>query len=309
MTMVALPQEPSSPLGDGDHSPAGGVILLETRRFLIASALLSLGVLSLGLLFCLVFVSQVIHARDQEVIYTDFRSALANALAPVGQTDVEGGLLMPGDPVAVIQIPVLGMQEVVLEGTTSTVLQSGPGHKRDTVLPGQPGTSVILGRQAAYGGPFGDIHRLEAGSRITVITGQGEHQYAVIGVRRAGDPTLPPLEPGQGRLTLVTADGPRYMPTDVLRVDAALLSTPQPSPPRVITAAVLDSAELPMHGDPAALVPTLLWLQVMLIAVIATVWMLIRWGRWQAWMVGAPVLLFVGVQVANDALRLLPNLV
>ncbi|MFM9135808.1 MAG: class E sortase, partial [bacterium] len=292
----------------GNDDAASAEESLDTRRFIAASALLTLGALCLGLLVCLVFVSQVIHARDQEVIYSDFRSALANALAPVGQTTIEGAPLAPGDPVAVLQIPVLGVQEVVLEGTTSTVTQSGPGHKRDTVLPGQAGTSVIYGRQASYGGPFGQISLLEPGSTINVVTGQGEHQYSVIGVRRAGDPVLPPLEAGQGRLTLVTGDGPRYMPNDILRVDAALVSPVQPAPARFVTAASLDPSELAMSGDPAALVPALLWAQLLLIAAVGTVWLLMRWGRWQAWLVAVPVLLFVGISLANDVLRLLPNL-
>lgn len=296
-------QRPAPQGGDSD-SPAR----LDTRRFVVASALLTFGALCLGLLLCLVFVSQVIHARDQEVIYSDFRSALANALAPVGQTTIEGAPLAPGDPIGVLQIPVLGVQEVVLEGTTSTVTQSGPGHKRDTVLPGQAGTSVIYGRQASYGGPFGQISLLEPGSTITVVTGQGEHQYSVIGVRRAGDPVPPPLETGQGRLTLVTADGPRYMPDDILRVDAALVSPAQAAPARFVTAASLDPSELAMAGDPAALVPALLWAQLLLLAAVGTVWLLMRWGWSQAWLVAVPVLLFVSVSLANDVLRLLPNL-
>ncbi len=281
---------------------------VSSRRFLAASALLALGVMCLGLLACLVFVSQVIHARDQEVVYSDFRSALANAVAPAGQVSVDGVLLAPGDPVAVMTIPVIGLQEVVLEGTSSTVTQSGPGHKRDTVLPGQAGTSVIFGRQAAYGGPFAEIHRLEPGSTITVATGQGEHEYSVIGVRRSGDPVLPALESGQGRLTLVTGSGPRFMPDDILRVDAALMTPAQPAPPRVLGPVSLDPAEAAMQGDPTALVPTLLWAQVLLVACLGAVWSMARWGRWQTWLVALPVLLFVGISLANDSLRLLPNL-
>lgn len=296
---------PEPPGGRGSSVAA----LLASPRFVVACGLVTLGALCLGFLATLILVSPVIHARDQEVVYSDFRYDLANALAPVGQTDLSGVLLQPGDPVGVIIIPSLGVQEVILEGTTSTVTQSGPGHKRDTVLPGQAGTSVVYGRQATYGGPFGDLGRLEPGATITVITGQGEHQYSVTGVRRAGDPVPPVLEPGQGRLTLVTADGPRYLPTDLLRVDAILLTDAQPSPARVLGPASLDPAEGAMQGDPAALVPTLLWAQLLLVASIATVWLLIRWGRWQTWLVALPVLLFIGISLANDAIRLLPNLV
>jgi hypothetical protein len=34
----------------------------------------------------------------------------------------------------------------------------------------------------------------------------------------------------------------------------------------------------------------------------------VRWGRWQAWIVGVPVLLAVGLAVADLASSFLPNL-
>lgn len=282
--------------------------LIQSPIFLVASALIIFSVLALGFLANLLIVSQLTHARDQEVLYSDFRSELANAIAPVGQTDVNGALLRPGAPVAVLEIPDIGLKEVVVEGTTSTVTQSGPGHKRDTVLPGQPGTSVIYGRQAAFGGPFGQLEILQPGMVITATTGQGPAEYRVTAVRRPGDPVPPALAQGQGRLTLVTALGPRFMPTDLLRVDAELVTQAQPAPPRILTPASLDPAEQAMAGDPAGLVPLLLWLQLLLVAAVATVWLVVRWGRWQAWLVAAPIVFFAGVMASMSALQLLPNL-
>lgn len=279
-----------------------------STQFLVVGVLLALGILCVGFLANLIVVSQLIHARDQEVLYSDFRSELANAIAPVGQTDINGALLVPGAAVAVLEIPDLGMREVVVEGTTSTVMESGPGHKRDTVLPGQAGVSVIYGRQAAFGGPFGQLEILQPGMKIIATTGQGPAEYEVTGVRRPGDPVPAPVASGEGRLTLVTAMGPRFMPTDVLRVDAALVTDPQPAPTRVLTAAAMDPAEQAMAGDPAALVPLLLWLQLLLVVVVLTTWLAIRWGKWQAWLIAVPVILFVGVSASMSAIRLLPNL-
>ena len=292
----------------GSSAVPPGQDVTSSAQFILVGALLALGALSIGCLVNLVLVSQLVHARDQEVLYSDFRSQLANAIAPVGQTDVNGALLVPGAAVAVLEIPDLGMREVVVEGTTSTVMESGPGHKRDTVLPGQAGVSVIYGRQAAFGGPFGQLEIVQPGMKIVATTGQGPAEYEVIDVRRPGDPVPPPLAAGEGRLTLVTAMGPRYMPTDVLRVDAALVTDPQPAPARVLTAAAMDPAEQAMAGDPSGLVPLLLWLQLLLVVVIAAIWLVIRWGRWQAWLVAVPVIFFVGVMASMSAIRLLPNL-
>jgi LPXTG-site transpeptidase (sortase) family protein len=297
----------STPPGSGDtKDPAPR--FMDSPIFLVASVLLILSCLCLGFLANLLVVSQLIHARDQEVLYSDFRSELANAIAPVGQTDINGALLQPGAAIAILEIPDIGLQEVVVEGTTSTVTQSGPGHKRDTVLPGQAGTSVIYGRQAAFGGPFGQLEILQPGMTIVATTGQGVAEYRVIGVRRPGDPIPALLQSGEGRLTLVTAMGPRFMPTDLLRVDAELVSQVQPSPPRVITPASMDPAEQAMAGDPEGLVPLLLWLQVLLAVAVATVWLVLRWGKWQAWLVAAPIFFFAGVMASMSAIRLLPNL-
>lgn len=297
----------STPPGSGDtKDPAPR--FMDSPIFLVASVLLILSCLCLGFLANLLVVSQLIHARDQEVLYSDFRSELANAIAPVGQTDINGALLQPGAAIAILEIPDIGLQEVVVEGTTSTVTQSGPGHKRDTVLPGQAGTSVIYGRQAAFGGPFGQLEILQPGMTIVATTGQGVAEYRVIGVRRPGDPIPALLQSGEGRLTLVTAMGPRFMPTDLLRVDAELVSQVQPTPPRVITPASMDPAEQAMAGDPEGLVPLLLWLQVLLAVAVATVWLVLRWGRWQAWLVAAPIFFFAGVMASMSAIRLLPNL-
>ena len=278
-------------------------------RMITVSALLLLAATCMGFLATLVVVSQIQHARNQEIVYSDYRFDLANAIATVGQTTVEGQILPMGAPVAVLLIPEIGVQEVVLNGTTSSVMQSGPALRRDTVLPGQAGTSVIYGRQASYGGPFGDLGRLQPGSVIRAITGQGEHEYSVIAVRRAGDPLPPAREPGQGRLTLVTADGPRYMPTDVLRVDAVLLTDPQPAPRMLLGPVSLSASEQPMAGDPEGLVPLVLWGQLLVIAIVGGVWLVMRWGRWQAWLVAAPLIAFAGINAATAGIQLLPNLI
>ncbi|TDE01827.1 class E sortase [Jiangella asiatica] len=290
-----------------------------------AVALQILAVVLLGFIVHVVLLSQLQHTRDQQTAYADFRADLANAVAPVGQLappelpepgpvgeeqdeEEPDRLMALGTPVAVLEIPALGLSEVVFEGTTSDVMRSGPGHRRDTVLPGQEGTSVIMGRQTTYGGPFGRIHTLQPGDQITVVTGQGEHLYRVIGVRREGDPLLPPAEDGEGRLTLVTADGRPLMPSGVLRVDAELVSDPHPAPPRVLGSASLSEAEQTMAADDGAWYPLVLLGEALVLAVAGVVWTRLRLGRWQAWVVGIPVLAAIGLTTADQIARLLPNL-
>jgi len=280
---------------------------LRPRPPLAATALTILAALLLGFVGYLLLLSPIAHARAQSLGYAELRDELANGVAPLGQTR-DGALLPLGSPVALLELPGTGVREVVREGTTASVLAEGPGHRRDSVLPGQPGTTVIFGRRAAYGGPFGRITELTRGRVIVLTTGQGRHDYRVTGVRRAGDPVPVAAAAGTGRLTLVTATGPPFLPTGTVRVEAELTSPVQPVAPRVLTGASTSRAEKPMQGDPAALVPLLLWTQGLLVVCCGFVWARTRWGPRQSWLVGVPLLTGVGVAVATYAARLLPNL-
>ena len=169
--------------------------------------------------------SHIQHASSQEQLRGAFTEKLALATAPTSEGDENLFLLTDGSPVAYIEIPEIGVSEVVVEGTDSTALRSGPGHRRDTVLPGQSGTSVIMGRASAFGGPFGAIHTLKPGTLFSVVTGQGQHTYKVIGMRYAGEPEPVPAPQGVSRLVLETARGLPYSPSGVTRVDAQMIST------------------------------------------------------------------------------------
>lgn len=274
---------------------------------LVAQVLGIIAVLALSFLIELGLLGNLRHDRDQVQLAAQFRDELANAVAPVGPLDDANKPLAAGTPVAILEIPRVGLREVVVEGTSSGTLMSGPGHRRDTPLPGQVGTSVIAGRLAAYGGPFRLLDQLRPGDPITVTTGQGESSFAVLGVRHAGDLLPQPLSSGQGRLTLVTADGPALSPTDVVRVDAALRSAPQPRPAQLPSAA-LSPADVALAGDSLALLAVVGWSVLLVAAAVATVWVRFRAGWWQAWVIGVPVLVALGLTTSDEIAALLPNL-
>ncbi|MFC8517649.1 sortase [Streptomyces sp. NPDC057257] len=277
-------------------------------RHLARGGLLSLAALLLGITAQLLVVSGIQEHSAQHAAFDELRGQLALGTAPVAQTGQDGKLLAPSTPVAIVDIPRLGMSQVVLEGTDSSVLTDGPGHRRDTPMPGQAGTSVLMGRAAAYGGPFGKLGSLAEGDRFTVITGQGKATYQVIDVRRAGDQAPAPLAAGKGRLVLVTATGPRFMPAGVLRVDADLVSAPFQTPAAVIRSGTLPGSEEPLARPSGVPWPLVMWLQALLLAAVAAVWAWHRWGRHQTWIVFAPVVLVLGLQVATRMTELLPNL-
>jgi LPXTG-site transpeptidase (sortase) family protein len=219
-------------------------------------------------------------------------------------------LLRLGTPVALLEIPSIHLREVVGEGTTSGALMSGPGHRRDTPLPGQGGgiPSVIMGRAAAYGGPFARLHQLRPGETITVVTGEGTSRFKVRDLRTAGDPLPPPLSAGKGRLVLQTATGSPFVPHGVLTVDADLVTATLPGSPTVIPVGSLPTDEQPLGTETGTLWALVFWLQALILASVALVWSWNRWGHVQTWVVFVPVMLVIGFFLSGQVARLLPNL-
>ena len=279
-------------------------------REMAANTLIILSVCLLGFAVWFAFLSRLYYDRVQITSYATFRNALALATAPTGPTNPANPkqLLAPGSPVAVLNIPEINLTTVVFEGTSGGTLEGGPGLQRDTQLPGQAGVSVILGRRTAYGGPFSRLPSLRVGDRFSVTTGQGVSTFRVIDLRRGGDPFPPQLTTGQGRVTLVTADGPPLAPTGVLYVDADLTSQAKPTPAMILNSANLGASEQDLGTDSNALVPVVLW-GVLLVAVSALLaWAGRRWGRWQTWIIAVPTLGFLSLAIADQVTRLLPNL-
>lgn len=274
---------------------------------LAGQVLAIVAVVTLSFLVELTMLGDLGHDRAQAQLLGEFRSRLALATAPVGPLDAAQQPLATGTPVALLDIPKLHLREVVVEGTSSGPLMSGPGHRRDTPLPGQAGGSVIVGRRATYGAPFWSVDQLRPRDRFTVTTGQGTSSYTVLGLRRAGDP-LPPAPAGGSRLTLITTDGPALRPTGLLRVDTALLGNAFATPAQLPRQA-LPASDAALAGDSSALLEVVEWAVLLVAAALGVVWLRYRAGPWQAWVIGLPVLIALGLLTSDQLAALLPNLI
>jgi sortase A len=286
-------------------------------RQAVGSTLLILAICALGFVVWLALFSKLHYDHAQHGAYDTLRYELAEGTAPTGPTEIVNPnaanspteLVPFGAPVALLSIPQIGLRAVVLQGTTSSVLENGPGLLRDTPLPGQVGISVIMGRRAAYGGPFSKLASLAPGDAFTVVTGQTVAQYEVLDLRRGGDSSPPPPAAGQSRLILVTADGPPFAPSGLLYVDANLTSKPQPTPPMVLSSSDISPSENAMGTEPQAWLPIVLWGQLLLLVTLGLSWLRYAWGRWQTWLVAVPVLAYIVLSVGDEVTRLLPNVI
>lgn len=292
----------------GARGGVAGVPPLSPRLQFLRAVLVSLLAFSGAFLLHAAFVSGLQQSAAQEQLYDELREQLAAGTAPIGPTDSTGEEIAIGTPVAYLEIPKIGVEHVVVEGTTAGALLDGPGHRRDTPLPGQIGTSVILGRRGLYGAPFDGLRELQVGDLITVTTGQGKFEYRVTGLRVDGAPLPPPAAAGEGRLLLMTAAGNRFLPNGLLRVDATLDGTAVGGPARLISTTALPDRERAMGTDTSTLWALVLWLQAVILVSVGFVWAWYRWGRPQAWLVFVPPLCFVALGAAGETVRLLPNL-
>ena len=254
------------------------------------------------------------HHRAQTIAYDGLRTAMAKGTAPVNQIQVapgqtiETGSMNPvGTPVGLLEAPAIGLSEVILEGTSGDTLRSGIGHRRDSVMPGQPGTSVVLGRQTTYGGPFSQLYRLQPGDDVRVTTGQGLHSYRVLGLRRDGE-APPPTEGATARLELQTADGLALFPSGVLTVDAELVSAPAEPGVLAMLYPALPDDERAMASNSSAWFSTFFLATLLAAAAAGSVWLWHTWGRRQAWVIAVPLIIALGVATADLAMGALPNL-
>lgn len=84
-----------------------------------------------------------------------------------------------GDAIGRIDIPRIDLDMVFLEGTETGTLQHGPGHYKNTPLPGQPGTTAIAGHRTTYLAPFRHINEIEDGDEIRLELPYAAFTYEV----------------------------------------------------------------------------------------------------------------------------------
>jgi sortase A len=84
-----------------------------------------------------------------------------------------------GDALTRIKIPAIGVDTVVVEGTSASALKAGAGHYPNTPLPCEAGNVAIAGHRTTYGRPFNHLDRLKDGDVVILTTPIGSCTYEV----------------------------------------------------------------------------------------------------------------------------------
>lgn len=132
--------------------------------------------------------------------------------------------LSPGSALSRLEVPAIGIDDIVVAGIGVSDLKKGPGHFPDTPLPGQLGNAAIAGHRTTYGAPFFDIDQLSAGDEIIVTTLDGRYVYEVSGqqiVAPSDYEVVTTSDPLRSSLTLVSCD-PKWTAQNRIVVRAEL---------------------------------------------------------------------------------------
>ena len=102
---------------------------------------------------------------------------------PVGKQVV----LPAGQGFANLYIPEFGRDfaRTIVQGTSDSDLDAGPGHYVSSQLPGQLGNFAIAGHRVGKGEPFLNLDKLHPGDTIVVQTARNWYVYSVLGSRSA----------------------------------------------------------------------------------------------------------------------------
>ena len=267
-----------------------------------SKVLIAIGVLFLLFIGFELVIGGLAHTEDQGRLLSQFKTLVAS-----GRAAKPTWHPTPGQPIAQIAIPKIGVQEVVVQDTTPELMKGGPGHFLNTPLPGYPGNSVIAGRRVSHGGVFRHLGDLAVGDAITLITPQGAFAYEVGAaphIVAAGQPdvfaptTLPTL-------TLVTSDS-AFSTRGRLVVTATLQGSPLTAVP--IPVIQLTRPQLGLAGDTGAVVAIIPWALAFIVALFGARALRRRVESRKAFLfVALPAFLFVLFFLFENIDRLLPG--
>jgi sortase A len=289
----------------------------------IGRVLITVGLLILLFVAYQLWGTGIYEARAQSDLESQFngelgrqrsQSTTTTTVTPTATTEPAALPPVPadGDPVGVIKIDKIGVDKVVVEGTSVPDLRKAPGHYAGSAMPGQLGNSAIAGHRTTYGAPFGDLDQLARGDTISVRTLTGTWEYALVDNPIAVNPDQtevldPTTDPATGQplatLTLTTCE-PKYQATERLIVKAQLTNRQTPLPGPAGTKLVLDTG---LSGGSESRTPV--FVAGLIAAIVGGLWWLLfhRYPRWTTWFAGVIPFLVALFVFYTYLERVLPN--
>jgi len=118
-----------------------------------------------------------------------------------------------GKPIGRIQVPRLGLNMILVDGTDHDSLKEGPGRDPRTFMPGQGELVYIAGHRTTYLAPFAHIDAMRPGDRITLTLPYATFVYSVTGHVIVSADDLAVLQSHHHEVLALQACHPRFFAT------------------------------------------------------------------------------------------------
>jgi sortase A len=233
----------------------------------------------------------LVQDTDNEKIRKALTDAASLDKLPTGPpvTGARTGAPPEGQPVGDIRIPVIGVDQVVVEGTNTPDLRKGPGHYTGTSLPGQGGNAAIAGHRTTYGHPFYNLDGVKVGDPIVVTTLQGIFVYDATRSRVVSPSDTSVIRNVDSNLITLTTCNPRFSASTRLIVQGRLAHSQLYPNTLPVAALHADPQSNDLAGDNSVqLTDTLLWGFLILVVGGAVLYLAHRFRpqRWPIWITG-----------------------
>jgi sortase A len=224
------------------------------------------------------------------------RSTAPTTTAPRSTVPKVVQVVQEGGPVGRIRIPKIGVDQIVVQGTSRPDLAKGPGHYPATPMPGQIGNAAIAGHRTTHAKPFYNLNELKPGDDIIVDTVYGSFTYRMYQQLIVSPHDVSVVDPTpDAELTLTTCN-PRFSARQRMVVKARLVVNKSAPARKTVPIEVVkpvrsdgaakSSLKDSLSGDISSRTPTLIWGTITLLLGLAWWWVYRRWRLPLTWVVG-----------------------
>jgi sortase A len=118
-----------------------------------------------------------------------------------------------GQAIGRIEIPRMGVNMILVNGTDESTLKKGPGRYLGDFMPGQNRLVYVAGHRTTYLAPFSHIDALRKGDEVTIVMPYATFVYRVTGYRIVVATDLAVLRSPNHELLELQACHPRFFAT------------------------------------------------------------------------------------------------
>ena len=205
-----------SPPVPGRGRPVVALLAVALRRpgaRRVLSAVSALLLVASGSVLAYPVATDAYGAHRQAELQSQLQAQLQAVSTPTAREVYRTAPIAVGRGVTRLRVPRIGLQVLVVQGTSAAALRAGAGHYVETPLPGELGNVGIAGHRTTYGRPLNRLDQVRPGDLAELETPLAVHTYRAVEpfdghpnpwVVLPTDVAVLAAQPGERLLTLTT---------------------------------------------------------------------------------------------------------